>query len=142
MKRLCAALSLVAIAACSATPNSSMVPSSGPMAADTATHSQNNSRPNNARGIAIKSFELDGREDGYKVHGPLPAKCIAVDVGGFATGCEFDANLDPLKLSKMTVGIYTGADAKGCLVAQGTYSGTVQPGQPVPVKLKWRGKCN
>jgi hypothetical protein len=131
MKRLLAGISLVAIAACSATPNSSMVPS----------NSQNNSRPDKSRGIAIKSFELDGREDGYKVHGPLPAKCTAVDVGGFATGCEFDANLDPLKFSKMIVGIFTGADAKGCLVAQGRYSGTVQPGQPVPVKLKWTGKC-
>src|SRR5580704_11211184 len=101
MKRLFAAIGLMAIAACSTAPNNSIVPSGSPISTDTARHApisalfvqseivQNNVQPNKSKAIVIKSIGLSGSINGTpgNVYFNTKPTCKVVDKGGFATGC-------------------------------------------------------
>lgn len=156
MKRLFAAIGLVAIAACSTAPNNSIVPSGGSMSTDTARHSPvsdlvlqsyvtpNDIRPNKSAKIAIKSIGLIGKINGKASQVYVDAKCSVVDKGGFATGCGLknQAGAQPITLSKVTAYLFTGAKATGCVAGiSQKYTGTIKGGQSVPFKFKWTGKC-
>ena len=157
MKRLFAAIGLVAIAACSTSPNNSIVPSGGPMATDTARHSpitdlfvqsdigQNNIQPDASKAIVIKSIGLSGSINGtpQKVYFNTKPTCKVVDKGGVATGCGVkNGGTAPIKLSKVVAYLFTQPKAKGCVAGiSQKYTGTVNGGQAVPFKFKWTGKC-
>jgi hypothetical protein len=157
MKRLFAAIGLVAIAACSTAPNNSIVPSGGSMSTDTARHSpisdlfvqsdlgQNNIQPNKSKAIVIKSIGLSGSINGTpgNVYFNTKQPCKVVDKGGLATGCGVkNSGTSPIKLSKVTAYLFTQPKAKGCVVGiSQKYSGTVNGGESVPFKFKWTGKC-
>jgi hypothetical protein len=156
MKRLFAAIGLVAIAACSAAPNNSIVPSGGSMSTDTARHSPisdltlqsyvtpNDIRPNKSAKIAIKSIGLIGKINGKASQIYITAKCSVVDKGGFATGCGIKSKTGspPITLSKVTAYLFTQPKATGCVAGiSQKYTGTVNGGQSIPFKFKWTGKC-
>ena len=156
MKRLFAAIGLMAIAACSTAPNNSIVPSGGPMSTDTARHSPiselilqsyaspNDVQPNKSAKIAIKSIGLIGKINGKASQVYVVAKCSVADKGGFATGCGLKNQVggQPITLSKVTAYLFTGPKATGCVAGiSQKYTGTIKGGQAIPFKFKWTGKC-
>jgi hypothetical protein len=57
-----------------------------------------------------------------------------------ANGCAFEARKTGT-VPKTTFDLYSGLDAKGCLVAQGTYQGKVVAHKDIPIKFRWTGRC-
>jgi hypothetical protein len=145
MNRFLTVIALVTLSACSV-PSQTSVPPGNPSTNSSSIGALVGSAQGTNLGrsasvaVAVHSIALVGTINGKKYDGYINGSCKETDKGGIGTGCYVPAKV-LLHVTKLTAGLFTGTDAKGCLVATASYHGTVQAGATIPFVWHWTGKC-